>query len=250
MTYRPRILISTATSNRTLGLRRLDSVTGHNYSDAIAQAGGLPVMVANLDPELASDYLELADGLLLSGGGDLDPELWGAPPHPQLGEVDPQRDAFELELYRQAKATRVPVLGICRGLQVINVAEGGTLHQHLPELEETIQHEQADTGGTPLHTVALESNSLLSSLQGTTRVKVNSYHHQAVHELGRDLRVVARSADGVVEAVEGSGEMFVMGLQWHPEMSFRAYPDDFRPFQIFLNAARARRAELHHSVTN
>ena len=248
MNDRPRILITTATSNRTLGLRRLDSVTGLNYSDAITQAGGLPVMVANLEPELAVNYLEMADGLLLSGGADLDPDWWGEPPRPELGIVDPRRDAFELELYRQAKAAGVPVLGICRGIQVINVAEEGSLHQHLPALEGTIQHEQADIGGAPLHTVLLEPDSLLASAHASSRVKVNSFHHQAAAQLGRDLRVVARTSDGVVEAIEGTTEAFVLGVQWHPEMSFQAYPETFTPFRVFLDAVRRRRAELRRLI--
>jgi len=231
-----RILVSTSSVFRPVGLRRVDALTGLNYNEAVARLGGLPLMVSNLAPELAQAYLAEADGLLLTGGVDVDPSLFGAEPHPLLGLVDGPRDQFELALYHAARAKGVPVLGVCRGHQLINVAAGGTLHQHLPALTETVQHEQLEIGGAPSHGVALEPDSALAQAFGAEHVRTNSYHHQAVDRPGQGLRVVGRSADGVVEALEGTEGPFVLGVQWHPEMSFEAHPEQIAPFSAFMKA--------------
>ena len=235
---RARILISTASVFRTLGLRRTDAVTGLNYNQAVAQLGGLPLMVSNLAPEHAEAYLEGADGLVLTGGCDVDPGFFGTEPHPLLGLVDLTRDRFELALYHAARKRGVPVLGICRGHQLINVAAGGTLHQHLPALAGTIQHEQMDIGGGPSHGVALEPGSVLARAFGEEHIRTNSYHHQAVDQLGQGLRVIGRSADGVTEAVQNTDGSFVLGVQWHPEMSFQAQHEQLAPFAAFMRAAK------------
>jgi len=234
---RPRILMTTSSSIRERGFRRIDSLTGKNYSEAVLLAGGLPLMVSNLDAPFAEACLEGMAGLLLTGGGDLHPSLFGEDPHPQLDFVDLQRDYFELALYRAAKARRLPVLGICRGIQVMAVGEGGSLHQHLPDLPGIIQHDAANPDGSPLHDVSLEPGSRLSQLFGATSVRTNSYHHQAVDAAGRDLQVTARSSDGVVEAVEGYSEDFVVGVQWHPEMNYRDDPAQMALFRAFVEAA-------------
>ena len=233
---RPRILVSTATAHRPTGLRRLDAVTGLNYNEAVAQLGGLPLMVGNLLPELAGEYLEGADGLLLTGGVDVDPSFYGEEPQPMLGLVDLPRDHFEMALYRAARARGVPVLGVCRGHQLLNVAAGGTLVQHLPALGNTVQHEQMEIGGVPSHGVMLEADSSLAQAFHAERVRTNSYHHQAVDKVGKGLRIVGRSADGVVEAVEQTEGSFVLGVQWHPEMSFQAFPEQVAPFRAFMAA--------------
>lgn len=237
---RPRILLTTASSPRTTSLRRTDSLTGLNYSEAVVQAGGLPVMVSNLDPSLADDFLENIDGVIFTGGADVDPGFYGAEPHPMLGFVGPDRDAFELALYRAAKARRTPVLGICRGVQLINVAEGGTLHQHLPALSGTIQHDQANINGDPSHTLRLEPGSRLSEAYRALGIRSNSHHHQAADRVGEGLRVSARASDGIIEALESTGAHWVVGVQWHPEMSFADYPEQHIPFQMLLEAVRER----------
>lgn len=233
---RARILVSTSSVFRTVGLRRIDAVTGLNYNHAVAQLGGLPLMVSNLQPELAGAYLESSDGLLLTGGVDVDPGFFGAEPHPMLGLVDLPRDRFEMALYHAARAKGVPVLGICRGHQLINVAAGGTLHQHVPALSGTVQHEQLEIGGTPSHGVALEPGSALAQAFGAERIRTNSYHHQAVDKLGQGLRVVGRSADGIAEALENTEGSFVLSVQWHPEMSFQAQDEQIAPFAAFMQA--------------
>lgn len=235
-TSRPRVLLTTANSIRTTGLHREDALTGRNYSLAAAAVGLLPTMAAAIDPALAADYAAAHDGLLLTGGADVDPGAFGAVPHPDLGQVDERRDQFELSLYAAFRAAGKPVLGICRGVQLINVAEGGTLHQHLPAVAGTFQHGQRDLRGEPLHPVSLEADSALGRAFGRSLIKTNSYHHQAVDSVGAGLRVVARAGDGVVEALEAQGGSFVLGVQWHPEMSFQQWPEHIAPFRAFSEA--------------
>lgn len=236
---RPTVLLTTSSAVRPGGLHREDAFTGRNYSEGVVLAGGLPVMTAALDPALAVQYATLTDGLLLSGGGDIDPAEFGQGPHRDLGSVDPVRDAFEIALYRAFRAADKPILGICRGVQLMNVAEGGSLHQHLPAVEGTWQHVQQDMRGTPLHPVELSADSRLAAGFGTTSIHTNSYHHQAVDRVGSGLRVTARAGDGVIEALEGESGAFLLGVQWHPEMAFKERPEHHTPFRLFVDALLA-----------
>ncbi len=183
---------------------------GMSDGGAIEAAGGLPVVLPPLGD--ASAFLARLDGICLSGGPDLDPEMYGAPGrHDELGPTEPSLDAFELALARAADARGIPVLGICRGAQALNVSRGGTLHQHLPG------HRQTEPATATTHTVHVEPGSRLATLVGTAPLRVNSFHHQAVDDLGRGLLAVARAADGIVEAVEDPGPRFAVGVQWHVE---------------------------------
>ncbi len=235
---RPLVLITTSTGVLNLGLRREDVYSGRNYTEAVVAEGGLPVLVANTDPATAEDYVGRADALLLSGGPDIDPAYFDQLPHPDLGSVDPVRDAFELALYRAARAAGKPVFGVCRGIQIMNVAEGGTLHQHVPALGGPLQHSQRDPGGRPHHALALVAGSRIRAGFGADEVRVNTYHHQALDRLGRGLRATAHAGDGLVEAVEGTDGAWLLGVQWHPEMSYATYPDQRAPFRLFLEACR------------
>jgi putative glutamine amidotransferase len=236
-----RILITTFMLAQDMPFRRVASLAGKNYSDAVALAGGLPFMVSNLSPALAEAYCECADGVLFSGGGDVEPRLYGEQPHPRLGEVEHERDRFELALYRAARARGLPILGICRGIQLINVAEGGTLHQDLPSLPGTISHSQARRDSSLGHEVTLEPKSYLAEALGKASLWTNSFHHQAVDRLGQGLKITGRAQDDTVEVLENDGGSFVLGVQWHPEMSFRDHPEHFVPFRLFLEAVKARR---------
>ncbi len=233
---RPLVLVSTSSNARDHGLRRQDAVTGRNYSQALLAEGALPLMVANLDPASADEFVRRADGLLLSGGADVDPAAYGRAPRPRLGIVDQERDAFELALYRAARAIGLPVLGICRGIQVINVAEGGTLHQHVPDLPHAIQHDQASIDGRPHHRVDLVGGSLAERAAGALAVMTNTYHHQAVDEVAPTLRATGHAEDGLVEVVEGTEGGWLLAVQWHPEMSYASHPDGRWPFRAFVQA--------------
>jgi putative glutamine amidotransferase len=192
-----------------------------SYVDAVQRAGGLALLLAP-DPQLVrepAEALELIDGLLLAGGADLDPASYGKAPHAETRDTVPERDAFEVALTRAAIERDLPVLGICRGMQLINVALGGTLIQHLPEHFGHQQHRRV-TGsfdGSD-HDVDVLQDTLAMRVIGAARHETKSHHHQGVDRLGDGLRVSARSPlDGLVEAVELPERSFVLGVQWHPE---------------------------------
>lgn len=196
------------------------AVVARNYLDAIAAAGAVPLLVPPLEiaGREAARALAPADGLMLLGGADVDPATYGAAPH-ELGEgTDPPRDRIELALLAEARRRRLPVLGICRGMQMINVAAGGTLHQHVPELVGHEEHRRVvgSFDGTEHH-VTLAPGSLAAQAAGGETTVVRSHHHQCIASLGEGLRVTGRAEDGVAEAVEGTDGFFVLGVQWHPE---------------------------------
>jgi putative glutamine amidotransferase len=189
------------------------------YVRAIARAGGRPLLLAPTPADLAdpAELLELLDGLLVTGGADIDPAAYGEQPHAETAPVTADRDAFELALVRLAVARDLPCLGICRGMQVVNVAYGGALEQHLPDRIEQDIH-RGDAGEFAHHSVEVEPDSLAALAAGATRVAVKSYHHQGVARVGDGLRVSARAAgDGTVEAIEDARRRFVLGVLWHPE---------------------------------
>lgn len=180
------------------------------HVQGVVAAGGVPVVLPVLGPELVDAALEGVDGLLVSGGGDIDPLRHGRLAGPRTGGVDAGRDAFELPLVRAALASGLPILGVGRGLQVVNVALGGTLVQH-------VAGHGADGGGPVVHDVRIAPGSLLASVVAGTALAVESAHHQALDVAGAGLQVVARAADGSIEAVEGLGDLRVLGVQWEPE---------------------------------
>ncbi len=185
------------------------------YWESIAKAGGTPIILPPLcSPEAIGHYLEVCDGYILSGGDDLDPAFWGEDPEPGLGEIDPIRDKFEIELVQRIVEMNKPALFICRGMQVLNVALGGDLIQ---DLKSDMSHRQRAPRYHPFHDILVEKTSNLYHLFKQETVKVNSYHHQAIRNLAEGLIVTARARDGVVEAVEHSGKRWMMGVQWHPE---------------------------------
>jgi putative glutamine amidotransferase len=191
---------------------------GLRYLKAIEAAGGIPVVVPPLALEAVEPLLSRVAGVCLSGGPDLDPLAYGEQRHARIGPTWNDLDALELALARAADARRIPILAICRGLQVLNVARGGTLHQHLPDVVgDSISHRQRDAGSKPTHWVSLTGSSLLSQVVGCERVHVNSFHHQAVATLGEGLRVTGRASDGTVESIEAPDRDFVLGVQWHAE---------------------------------
>ncbi len=191
-----------------------------NYARSLEGAGLIPLVVPPLtDPRAAGEILDSAGGLLLTGGEDIDPKLYGAPPHAKLGEINPLRDATELALLAAARERRIPVLAICRGIQLLNVAYGGTLFQDLPsEHPSAIDHDPPNDASARTHDVAMTSGTRLAAATGVTQMSVNSYHHQAVHRLGAGLRITATAPDGVIEGVEvDDPSWWALSVQWHPE---------------------------------
>ncbi|MBX0328950.1 gamma-glutamyl-gamma-aminobutyrate hydrolase family protein [Oscillochloris sp. ZM17-4] len=197
---------------------------GHRqtYVDAILRAGGAPLLIPPVTDEATLRVLyERLDGILLAGGGDIAPSTYGDAPHEKLGLVDSARDDSELPLARWAIAEAKPVLGICRGIQVINVALGGTLYQDIPSqvsdsLRHTLSYEREDWTYMA-HDISIDPNSRFAQLMGVQAMTINSLHHQSLKELAPGLQAVAWAPDGIVEAVEGQGDSFVVGVQCHPE---------------------------------
>jgi gamma-glutamyl-gamma-aminobutyrate hydrolase PuuD len=201
------------------------------YVDAVARAGGVPLLVP---PGAAIDEtLDVVDGLIFSGGSDLDPELYGAEAHAETAGVVRERDDFELALMQAALARDVPVLAICRGSQVLNVALGGGLEQHVPDRVGTDAHKET-AGVFAEHGVALVPETRLASILGE-RHDVKSHHHQGFGELGRGLREAARAPDGTLEAVEDPARRFTLGVLWHPEEG-----EDMALFEALVEAAAER----------
>lgn len=191
---------------------------GLPYLHSVAQVGGVPLILPPMTQSLIDGMLDAVDAVCLSGGPDIDPKNYGGKPHPQLGPTEFATDAFEIALARAADRRGMPILAICRGAQVLNVARGGTLFQHIPDDPGVeIEHRQSELGHKTTHAVTIDSDSQLRSLIGVDELDVNSFHHQAVDRLGSGLRVNARAEDGIVEGLEASDRDFVIGVQWHAE---------------------------------
>ncbi len=185
------------------------------YTAAVELADGLPIVLpVTADPARLDEQLDLVDGLVLTGGADYAPELYGAAAHPKTATLHPDRQFYDIELARAAIRRKVPVLAICGGLQLVNIVCGGRLIQHLPE-KGPVVHDCPRRKAA--HDVAVVPNTKLARILGRTSVVVNSTHHQAVGRIGSGLRSAAYSPDGVVEALESKGEAFLVCVQWHPE---------------------------------
>jgi putative glutamine amidotransferase len=210
------------------------------YVQAVRRAGGVPVLLPPGESDV-EEVVALVDGLVLAGGGDLDPASYGRERHPATERVDPERDAFELALVQALVARRVPLLGICRGCQVVNVALGGTLHQHLPDVVgEALAHWGPREAPLPRHPVQVEPASCLARTLGETRAEPVSWHHQAPDRVAPGLRVVARAEDGTIEALELPAHPWLLAVQWHPELSAAEEESQQRLFDGLVGAARRR----------
>jgi putative glutamine amidotransferase len=212
------------------------------YFKGITDAGGVAALLPPqpVDSGIGERMLDSLDGLVITGGNDVDPGVYGQEPHPRTDKPTQERDAWEFALLRGALARKLPVLGICRGAQVLNVALGGTLHQHLPDVIGHSGHRAGNAVFTtlPVRTVA---GTRLASLVGES-VEARCYHHQAIAELGEGLVVSGWDADGVVEALELPGNVFVLAVQWHPEESL----EDLRLFSAIVDAAQTYAGKERH----
>ena len=210
----------------------------NTYIDAVVAAGGTPFLVPlQVDDTQLRALYELADGLLLTGGGDIDPATYHEIPDDTVSSVQPDRDRVEITLARWAIVEQKPVLGICGGLQLMNVHFGGTLYQDiLSQNDGAKDHEQKSDPRKTRHTVNVENGSRLSKIVRRKSFRVNTTHHQAVKKPGRGLNVSAFSPDGIVEALEAVDDRFVLGVQWHPEFLVRMEPH-FRIFKLFIKTS-------------
>ncbi len=242
MRSRPRILVTGGTADVPIAEGFLPShYVGKGYVRAIAEGGGIPLVVPNVagfEDEIASEAIDVADGLLLSGGTDLDPATYGrVMDEEQTHNPDTARDRIEMALIRAARARQMPILGICRGFQMLNAAYGGTLDQHRPHESSTIV--ENPTLRIELTRVSLEPGTLAASAVGAEEVEVYCLHHQAIDVVGAGLRPTGRAADGLIEALEDPSAAFILGVLWHPEqMLEREHARAI--YQAFLDAVGVR----------
>jgi len=212
-----------------------------SYMTSILNAGAIPVLLSiDMDEEHIALCLDQMDGLMLSGGNDVDPQLFGESPASGLDQVNPVRDQLEMKLIDIAYQHAMPILAICRGLQTLNVALGGTLYQDLPtqyiapDGGRAILHTQTSPSRYASHMITLDEGTAFRDIYGEASIGVNSYHHQAIKALAPGLTVCARAADGVIEAIQDTSKPFVYGVQWHPERMKEGAP----LFEAFTNACK------------
>jgi putative glutamine amidotransferase len=210
------------------------------YVEALRRAGARPALVTGPDG-IPAQLLDRFDALVLAGGGDVDPFIYGSERHPEVYGVDEGRDAFEIELVRAADRRRFPTLAICRGLQVVNVAFGGTLHQHLPDLDQVGAHGVPVADGALTHEVKVSESSRLFDACGRSVLACSSSHHQGIERLGEGLVPVGWSGDGLVEAVERP-HGWLVAVQWHPEATAATDPDQQALFDAFVERAGGQAA--------
>lgn len=234
------------TANLELGERQVR--LSQDYIQGVEHAGGLPYVVPPFDSyDVLDDVLTYIDGLLLTGGVDIDPQLFGQTPVWQMGTINPERDRAELYLTKKALDRGLPVFGICRGVQVLAVAAGGTLFQDLrSEKPSSLKHTQDAPRSYATHPVTVAAGSQVAAMLGSVAVEVNTFHHQAVRDVPPGFVVSAVAPDGVIEAIEDErtvqGGPFAVGVQWHPEGLWRVMPEHARLFQGFVEAAAAYRS--------
>ena len=244
---RPVIGVATQTLPGIAGQRPNCWIMGHRYVEALRNAGALPWLIPLIpqDPDTLHAIFEKLDGVFLTGGVDVDPSRYGEPKSALCGTTDPDRDAVELMLLQHALARHMPVLAVCRGIQIVNVAMGGTLYQDVSsQVPASMKHDYFPTAVSPsraylAHDVLIESGSRLGDIVGGSVAPVNSMHHQAIKDLAHGLRPSAHAPDGIIEGVEGMNGQYLIAVQWHPEELAETQPGMKRLFSSFVSAAVA-----------
>lgn len=243
----PLILVSPSTEQKGREFYDYSLSLSEAYLDALTNAGGLPVVIpCNPSEKLVAEYVRRTDGVMLTGGDDLQPELYAKELAPELRatvkNTDPKRDALETLMVREAMAQKKPLLAICRGHQILNVALGGTLVVDIPmQLKTDLNHSQLEHRDRVVHSVNLAPDSMLVEIFGRETIEVNSSHHQAIERLAGPLRVTGRSSDGIIEVVELRPEEagllpYLLSVQFHPERLVRGYPEYLKLFRSFVGA--------------
>lgn len=214
-----------------------------DYVSSVISAGAVPLMIPmDATEENLRQTLELVDGMIFSGGHDIAPIRYGEEPHQKLQEICPERDAFDFLLYRLAKEHSLPILGICRGFQLMNVSEGGKLYQDLSlKNTESLKHSQGHGPSIPTHTVKVEPGSKFYKILGKEEIRVNSFHHQAVKSTSENVAISGKALDNVVEAIELKNYPFGLGVQFHPEMLQAKEEDMKKIFSALVSAAKEYR---------
>lgn len=212
-----------------------------DYVQALANSGATPYVIPNLpdkdiDPQ---QIVEDVDGLLFSGGTDFDPNCFDKKPRYELSFIDPDRDSLEIELVKEARRTGLSFLGICRGIQAINIAAGGTIFQDIgSQVENTLRHRQDAPAWHPTHQIEIDSRSLLEEIMDVAKLRVNSFHDQAINRVAEGFRVTATASDGVIEGIESEDGNFQIGVQWHPERMWRKHPVHQKLFNRLVHEAK------------
>lgn len=221
------------------------SYVNEDYVQSVIKNGGIPLIIPmSQDASVLDGYIEHIDGLILSGGHDVCPRNYNEEPDQKLGDICPQRDRFDCALLQRAIEKNLPILGICRGCQILNVHHGGSLWQDLSYAEGvTIKHWQEHHPELVTHSICLERDSLLFQVLGEESMMVNSFHHQIIRQLGNGFRAVARSKDGVIEAIEHADYRFMVGVQWHPEMLHGSEMEMNRIFAALIDEAAKKPVE-------
>ena len=212
----------------------------HPYVRAIGGAGGTPIILPYVtDADVIEHYAGLCDGFLFTGGVDVEPSRYGEETKPTCGEIHKYRDELEFALIERVLDTKKPLIAICRGAQLLNVALGGTLYQDIPsEIDTPISHRQSEPKFSPSHDVRVLEGTPLRELTGMERISANSFHHQAIKVLGEGLRVMALADDGIIEAVYSTGEQYIRAYQWHPERICEINAQNKMIFEDFIGACR------------
>jgi putative glutamine amidotransferase len=233
----PRPLIGITTDYND---RQTQYVLPYGYATAIEKAGGLPFLIPyRTDLSLISQIVDRIDGILFSGGDDLDPKAYGEEWHPMAKQIDPLRETFERALLAEVEKRRLPIMGVCLGCQLLNVHRGGKLIQFLPDVErnEPIEHRRMGVDWNERHSITLDADSAVAKALGKAQVIANSSHKQAVKEPGRGLRVIATAPDGVIEGIEDPSMPLYIGIQWHPERMHEE-ADHLALFRLLVEKAR------------
>lgn len=228
--------ITSHNEDKILGIERI--FTSKTYVNAVEKSGGVPLIIpVNTDKENIKRQIQVVDGVIISGGVDVNPILYNEEPIKELGYINPDIDEFDIIAIKTAIELNKPILGICRGLQVINVSLGGSLYQDISYANSFVKHFQDTKSYIATHQIEIDKDSILYEVLGE-KAFVNSYHHQSIKDLGEGLEIIAYSKDGIVEAVQSNSSNFILGVQWHPEMMADYDKKMMDLFKLFINKTK------------